>query len=209
MSVKNVFHQEVLTREQQALLPLIGSFSDNFGLVGGTAIALYIGHRFSIDFDLFSGNEFENFKIRKRILKFKRIGRVLRDETGQYTLIVNEVRLTFFQYPFPIHFNKKLDGVIKLPDLLTLAAMKAYALGRRAKWKDYVDLYFVMSSCHSIGEIIKRAKKLFGTEFNEKMFRAQLAYFKDVDYSEKIIYVKGFETKDSIIRNGLTNFSLS
>jgi len=209
MLSKTVFHKEVLTREQQALLPLVASFSGEFGLVGGTAMALHIGHRFSIDFDLFSGNEFENFKIRKRILKLKKIDRVLRDETGQYTLIVDGVRLTFFQYPFPIRFNKKLDDVIKLPDLLTLAAMKAYALGRRAKWKDYVDLYFVMERYHGISKIVKRAKQIFGTEFNEKMFRSQLAYFKDIDYSEKIIYVKEFETKDNVIRKSLINFSLS
>ena len=87
--------------------------------------------------------------------------------------------------------------------------MKAYALGQRAKWKDYVDLYFIMRDRHGIGEIVKRAKKLFGTEFNEKMFRAQLAYFKDIDYSEELIYMKGFETKDSVIKKSLINFSLS
>ena len=204
-----VFHKEALTTEQQALLPLVASFSRDFGLVGGTAIALCIGHRFSIDFDLFSENEFENFRIRKRILKLKKIDRVLRDETGQYTLVVGGVRLTFFQYPFPVRFNKKFYDVIKLPDLLTLAAMKAYALGRRAKWKDYVDLYFVMEKYHGIGKIAERARQIFGTEFNEKMFRSQLAYFKDIDYSEKIIYVKGFETKDNAIRKSLINFSLS
>ncbi|MCB6599156.1 hypothetical protein LI118_17050, partial [Erysipelatoclostridium ramosum] len=72
---------------------------------------------------------------------------------------------------------------IKLPDLLTLAAMKAYALGRRAKWKDYVDLYFAMKDYFPISAIVKKAKGIFGAEFNEKIFRAQLAYFKDIDYS--------------------------
>lgn len=202
-------HKDILTEEQIELLHLVQSLSKDFGLVGGTAVALFIGHRSSIDFDLFTNGEFENMKVRKKILKFKKIERVLRDEAGQYTIIVGGVRITFFHYPFKIKFYKKFGNVIKLPDLATLAAMKAYALGRRAKWKDYVDLYFIMRDYHDIGEIIKKAKRIFGSEFNEKMFRAQLAYFKDVDYSEKIIYMRGFQTKDSRIRKSLIDFSLS
>ena len=48
-------------------------------------------------------------------------------------------------------------------ELLDLAAMKAYALGRRSKWKDYVDLYF--------------------------LFRAQLCFFSDIDYSEPVEFI--------------------
>lgn len=202
-------HTEILAKEQSALLPLLRVFSKDFGLVGGTAIALNIGHRRSIDFDLFISKPFENEIIRKRVLKIKKIEKVLRDEAGQYTMSVNSVRMTFFHYPFPIKFSKKLDDIIKLPDLLTLAAMKAYALGRRAKWKDYVDLYFVMRDHHGIGEIVRRSKEIFGSEFNEKIFRTQLAYFKDIDYSEKIIYMSGFEIQDDVVKKDLVNFSLS
>lgn len=201
-------HKEILTDEQIKLLPLVKSFSKDFGLVGGTAIAFYIGHRQSIDFDLFTLKEFDNQKIRRKILSFRKIFRVLRDEDGQYTIITNGVRLTFFYYPFKINFSKNFDDIIKLPDLLTLAAMKAHALGRRAKWKDYVDLYFIMKHYHGIDRIIKKAEKIFGNEFNEKIFRTQLSYFKDIDYSEKIIYMKGFKIDDKIIKKGLIDFSL-
>lgn len=202
-------HKEILTEEQVKLLPLVKSFSRDFGLVGGTATALFIGHRRSIDFDLFTSREFGHFSIRKKISKFGKIERVLVNKEGEYTIVMKNVRLTFFHYPFKVNFSKKFDNVIKLPDLLTLAAMKAYALGRRAKWKDYVDLYFVMRDYHGIEEIIQRAKNIFGPEFNEKMFRAQLAYFKDVDYSEKIIYMRGFEVQSYVIKKGLIDFSLS
>jgi len=209
MSAGANMHKEVLTKEQIKLLPLVNSFSKDFGLVGGTAIALHIGHRFSIDFDLFTKDEFENLNIRKKILKFKKIERVLKDEIGQYTIIVDGVNLTFFQYPFKIKFSKKFHDTPNLPDLLTLAAMKAYALGRRAKWKDYVDLYFVMKDYHSMTTIVKKTKQIFAHEFNEKIFRAQLAYFKDIDYSESVIYLKGFETKNAVIQKALIRHSLS
>jgi len=202
-------HKEILTKRQADLLPLLKLFSKDFGLVGGTAIALYLGHRQSIDFDLFSLKDFDNLKIRRKILKSQKLFKVIRDEIGQYTIVIKGVRLTFFYYPFKIDFSKNFENIIKLPDLLSLAAMKAHALGRRAKWKDYVDLYFVMKHHHGVKEIIKKAQKIFGDEFNEKIFRTQLVYFKDIDYSEKIIYLKGFETDDKIIRKSLIDFSLS
>lgn len=202
-------HAEILTKEQSELLYLIGCFKNNFGLVGGTAIALYIGHRRSIDFDLFSTEEFDNFKIRKKIKTYnKKIDRVIRDEEGDYSIILNNVRITFFNYPFKIFFQNKLNEYFNLPNLLTLAAMKAYALGRRAKWKDYVDLYFIIKKYYGIEPIIKQAKRIFAKEFNEKIFRAQLSYFKDIDYSERVIYLKGIKVNDEMVKKELVEFSL-
>ncbi|OHA00932.1 MAG: hypothetical protein A3C07_00815 [Candidatus Sungbacteria bacterium RIFCSPHIGHO2_02_FULL_47_11] len=201
-------HKEILTEEQVNLLPLVRRFSKKFFLVGGTAMALHIGHRRSMDFDLFSSKGFRNTKIKRTISRMKKVERVFKDEGGQYTISIGGIRFTFFQYPFAISAPKRLDGVITLPDMLTLAAMKAYALGHRAKWKDYVDLYFVMKENHGPDEIIKRAKHIFGREFNERIFRVQLAYFRDIDYTERVIYLKGFETKDAVIKRALTDFSL-
>lgn len=208
MASSSSWHREILTQEQIKLLPMVKFFAKDFGLVGGTAIAFHLGHRRSIDFDLFSLKEFDNQKIRRRILRFQRLFRVLRDESGQYTIVIHDVRFTFFHYPFKINFSKNFNDVVRMPDLLTLAAMKAYALGRRAKWKDYVDLYFVMKKCGGIQKVIKKAKRIFTHDFNEKLFRSQLAYFKDIDYTEKVIYLKGFETSDKVIKDALVKFSL-
>ena len=82
--------------------------------------------------------------------------------------------------------------------------MKAYALGGRAKWKDYVDLYFILKDYYSLQEISKRAKEIFQGFFNQKLFREQLSYFDDVDYSEDIEYVKK-SIGDDEIKNFLIN----
>ena len=50
-----MLHPEILNSAQQELLPLVGKFGREYYLVGGTAIALYLGHRRSIDYDLFWG----------------------------------------------------------------------------------------------------------------------------------------------------------
>ena len=202
-------HPEILTKEQKELLPLVKKFYKDFGLVGGSAIALHIGHRESIDFDLFSFEKFKNINIKKRILRSKKIDKVIRDESEQFTFIINGVLFTFFRYPFEINYEVNFNQILKMPSLLTLAAMKIFALGRRAKWKDYVDLYFIIKDFHSFSEIIKRAENIFGNEFNEKICREQLAYFEDISYSEEVRYLKGFEVSDKIIKKELINFSLS
>lgn len=202
-------HKEILTAEQVAFLPVLKLFSKNFGLVGGTAVALHLGHRRSVDFDLFTGKKFSNLAVRKIIARAARIDSVQRDEAGQYTLAANGVRFTFLQYPFPVDYSESFSGYVRLPNLLTLAAMKVHALGRRAKWKDYVDLYFIMKRHHGLDKIVRRAKRIFRNEFNEKIFRTQLAYFDDIDYSEEIIYLPGFAVTDAAVRNGLTEYSLS
>jgi len=201
-------HLEILTKEQEELLPLAKKFYKDFGLVGGTAIALHIGHRESIDFDFFSFNKFKAFNIKRRIMNFKTIDKTIVSKSYEFTFLLNKVKITFFQYPFKINYEIDFDKILKIPSLLTLASMKAYALGKRAKWKDYVDLYFIIKDFHSLQEIIKQAEKIFGNEFNEKIFRTQLSYFEDINYSEKIIYKKGFEVSDDIIKKELINFSL-
>ncbi len=187
---------------------LIKRFSDKFGLVGGTAVAFQIGHRRSIDFDLFTLVDFNGEKVKSIIRESFKIQSTLVENPGELTLVAGGVRLTFYKYPFGITFSRKFEDIIKMPDLLTLAAMKAHALGRRAKWKDYVDLYFIFKK-HSFNEIAKKAEELFKGEFNEKLFREELAYFNDIDYSEKIAYLEGFEVEDDIIKESLKEMSLS
>src|SRR3990167_5270769 len=187
MNMPNRIHKEILTKEQVELLPIVAYFSKNFGLVGGTAIALMIGHRESLDFDLFSMKKFSNMQISSTIKEHMKIDSVIVNKLGEFTITIKGVKMTFFHYPFDIKFSENFGYNIKLPNLLTLAAMKAYAMGRRPKWKDYVDLYFIMKDFHTIQEIIEKSKKIFGNEFNERNFRNQLSYFDDISYQEKVI----------------------
>ncbi|MBI4135418.1 nucleotidyl transferase AbiEii/AbiGii toxin family protein [Candidatus Uhrbacteria bacterium] len=201
-------HKEILTAQQRRLLPALAFFKKDFYLVGGTALALYLGHRRSIDFDLFSRKEFSNKKIEKILFKETKIRQTVRDEDGEYTIIVNGVQLTFVHYPFNVSATHWFGRVIKMPDILAITAMKAYALGRRAKWKDYVDLYFVMRKYHGIAIIEKEAEKIFGSMFNAKLFREQVSYFDDINYEEKVIFMPGFKVSDAAIKKGLVEYSI-
>lgn len=202
-----MFHKEILNENQIELLPLIGEFKREYYLVGGTAIALYLGHRRSIDYDLFKFSVLNRKKNLDKIqsLGFKPI--VTWNVADQMNLIVNDVKLTFFQYPFQIKSNNVFDGIVRIPDLLDLAAMKAYALGRRSKWKDYVDLYFLLNDKFTLGEISNRATEIYGDLFSDKLFRSQLSYFEDVDYSEEVDYLIPTPPTEEEIKNRLIAIS--
>jgi hypothetical protein len=86
--------------------------------------------------------------------------------------------------------------------------MKAFALGRRAKWKDYVDLFYIFKMFHSLKEVSQEADKIFGTQFSEKLLIQQLAYHKDIDYSEKVNFLNGYEIEADIIKKFLIELSL-
>lgn len=199
---------EIFSKEQSELLPLISQFKREYFLVGGTAIALHIGHRKSIDFDLFKYSNLRKSDIFKKIkpFNFKIINGF--EDYQQLHLIVNDVKITFFSFPYKIPLNGMLEKTIKLPDLLTLAAMKAFALGRRAKWKDYVDLYFILKYHYSYDEICQHTLTIFGNEFNPKLFKMQLGYFNMMDYSEEIEYLIPNPPSEEEVKNFLIQESI-
>ena len=202
-----MLHPEVLNKAQQDLLPLVGKFGREYYMVGGTAIALYLGHRRSIDYDLFKKAPLKRKKNLEIIQESGFPYQVVFNTDGQMNLVVNGVKLTFFQYEFDVKAVTDFQGAIKLPSLPDLAAMKAYALGRRSKWKDYVDLYFLLKDRYSIDEISARAETIFGELFSSKMFRIQLSYFEDVDYSEEVEYLIPNPPSNQEIQTYLTEVS--
>jgi hypothetical protein len=182
-------HPEILSKEQSELLPILKGYLRSFYLVGGTAIAFHMGHRRSIDFDLFSGVGLKKPQIKQKLdnIKFKKS--LIFEDTDQIHYLINGVKITFFYYPYTIPHIEKFDNIFDLPSLLDLSAMKAFALGRRTKWKDYVDLYFILKKHLSVEEISDRANLLYGDNFNKKLFRQQLAFHKDIDYTEQVEYL--------------------
>ncbi|GAB6395502.1 MAG: hypothetical protein MdMp024_1814 [Bacteroidales bacterium] len=183
-------------------------FRREFYLVGGTAIALQIGHRKSIDFDLFKNRPFRSKKILGTIDANKYPYRVTRRVSEQLNLTIHEVKITFFEYPYSIETTVDFDRVFRMPDLLTLAAMKAFALGRRSKWKDYVDLYFLLKDYFSLSDIVQKAESIYGQEFLDKLFRSQLAFHKDIDYREEVEFLSGFFVDKEEVKSFLIDVSL-
>lgn len=202
-------HLEILSKEQIDLLPLISQFKREYYLVGGTAIALHIGHRESIDFDLFKFSNLRKSDIYKKVIVSKFGYKFGYENYEQLNLIIHKVKFTFFSFPHKIPTNATLNGVIKMPDLLTLAAMKAFALGRRAKWKGYLDLYFILKDFYSVKEVSDMGKTLFGEMFSEKLFKMQLGYFKGINYDEEVSFLIPNPPSEDEVKSFLSEISLS
>ena len=201
-------HKEILTQNQQNLLPVIKRFSKEFYMVGGTAIALQIGHRESIDFDLFKQGKIKTLDIKRTFGDRMAKDSILVERSYEFTFIVHQVKFTFYDFPYKIQANIDFDDIIKVPDLITLSAMKAFALGKRAKWKDYVDLYFILQQ-YSLSDVISKTEEIFQNEFNSKLFREQLYYFDDISYAEPVTYKKGFKVSDETVKQFLTQIAIS
>src|SRR3989344_4171255 len=107
-------HREILAETQSKLLPIVKLFSKKFGLVGGTAVALHLGHRESLDFDLFSFSGFNNYSIKATIAQNLAIDTVLVNKKGEYTFLINGVKFTFFQFPYKISYSESCDNIVKL-----------------------------------------------------------------------------------------------
>jgi len=184
-------------------LDFIKKFKKHFYLAGGTAVALQLGHRKSIDFDLFSNSILNKKKIRSEIKQLNEPVQPLYFDDDQQHYLVGEVKCTFLYYPYAIKHELLLKNVISMPDLLDLAAMKAFALGRRSKWKDYVDMYFILKDHYSLARIAEKAKEYFPDQLTEKLLRNQLAFHDDIDFQEQVDYVIGNPPSDQAIKDFL------
>lgn len=199
-------HLEILSDKQSQLIPLISRFSRSFGLVGGTAFALILGHRRSIDYDLFKYGSLNKEYVLDKIKDYTDNLQIIVRKTQELTVEISGIKTTFYSFPFKVPYTLTAFNNIKMPNLLTLCAMKAYALGQRAKWKDYVDLYFGLKH-YSVDEIATRGKEVFKGEFNAKLFRLQLGVFDDISYREQVEFMPGFEVSMDDIKSTLVDIS--
>jgi hypothetical protein len=193
-------NENVLTLEQRVLAEKMFPEIGGFYLAGGTALALQIGHRRSVDFDLASRRPIEPFDLERHLIsKGFQVQRTFTATRDEYSALIQETKITFFFFPFDVQHPLSWEkGEITLPSIKDLGAMKAYALGRRSKWKDYVDLYFILKFHLSFNELLQRTKTIFSGHFNSKLFREQLCYFDDMDYSESIDYLGDAPSDDEI-----------
>lgn len=204
-------HEEILNINQKRVAEsVLPRFTSDFILCGGTAVALQLGHRRSIDFDLVSFTEINTDRIIRHLNAVKAvIEHTIVSSIDELTVVVNGVKLTFFSFPFRVPAQVTWSWAhMTMPTLLDLASMKAYALGRRGKWKDYVDLYFLFQGHVSMPKLVENCRRIFQGAFNERLFREQLCYFDDVDMSEAVAYL-GEGPSDGDIQSFLISLAAS
>ena len=174
-------HEKAFTKQAAALFPYFAKFK-GFYLVGGTALALQIGHRLSVDFDFFSSQELPANLLAqvKQIFPRSSIS-VTYSVPEQLNVLIDDIKTAFFRYEFPV-----LDPLISYQDvpvasIREIAAMKAFAVGRRLYYKDYVYWYFLLNEKYvNLENVIAFCQKKFGNDFNDRLFLGQLVSFEDI-----------------------------
>jgi hypothetical protein len=192
-------HREVLTKPAAELFPSLNRFP-GFYLAGGTALALQIGHRVSVDFDLFSNDEIDRALLQRvrRVFTAADISALV-NNPDELTLLVNGVKVTFLRYPFPPRETLVMYEKVPLLSIEEIAATKAYTIGRRGSYKDYVDLYFVIAERYvTLPDIIEGAEEKYGSDFNSRLFLEQLVYVADLEDAE-IQFLKPLVTPRELV----------
>lgn len=190
---------EVLSKkEQEDLFKLLKFFEEGGSLAGGTSLMLQLYFRRSYDFDIFFNYEIPEKFLRNASEIFSKSIKVLINSKDELTFVsTNKVRISFVYFPFKRKYKIIDYKSIKISDIKDIASDKAYAIGRRPQYRDYVDLFFIIKSGFGLGQIIKDSKEKFGGEFSEKLFLSQLVYFEDIsDYT--IEFTKNIISKDKI-----------
>jgi len=194
-------HVEALTQQASSLIPGFAKFG-GFTLVGGTALALQIGHRLSIDFDFFSEKDLPKNLLQKVKRAFPEHSiSVTYRALEQLNLLIGGVKTTFFQYPYSfLDSSREYEGV-NVASIREIAAMKAFALGKRLSYKDYVDWYFMLKEKHvDLEDTITFCARKFGNDFNDRLFLGQLVSIEDV-LDQKIDFLR-----DDVGREEITQF---
>jgi hypothetical protein len=174
-------HLGLLDKKRQEVFLKLKNFKKNGYLAGGTALALQINHRKSVDFDVFVTESIsKNFKLKVQKI-FGRVNFYV-DSSDQISFKTEEgIGVTFVWYYYSVISPLITTLSISLASVFDIAADKAETLGRRAIWRDYIDLFFLLKwKILTLEKIIELAKKKFAGEFVETQFLEQLPYFADL-----------------------------
>lgn len=173
---------EILNHDRKQILRGLSYFRDEGYLAGGTALALQLGHRTSYDFDIFIDNLVTK-KLKNKISE--KFGKVIykwnTDEQITFAVLKNSVSVTFVTQDFKPAFPLIETPYLSLASTQDIAADKAYTIGRRAVWRDYVDIFVILKKkLATLQDIVKFAAKKCGGMFVEMQFLEQLVSFEDI-----------------------------
>lgn len=174
-----MLHREAVTPGTLDLLKrlMVEPALASFNLGGGTALALWFGHRLSIDLDLFSPNSFDPHEVFTRL--GDRSARVISTANDTLQMRVDGVKVEIFRYRYPLLREvENIEGVrmLAVPDL---SSMKLSAVANRGSRKDFVDLALLVRE-HGLPEMLRWYTQKFPGYETFSVLRS-LVYFDDAE----------------------------
>jgi Nucleotidyl transferase AbiEii toxin, Type IV TA system len=178
---------------------------NNFYLVGGTALALQIGHRWSVDLDLFCDLVWDPEAIMDVLPR--PLERVATSSVFQ-GYYIREVKCDFVRFMYPRILPMVEENGIRMASALEIAAMKLMAITNRGKKKDFVDFHFLLKM-YSLGEIFELFVQKY-PEVQPFLVLRSLCYFEDAEEDDDPIVfepIAWVEIKNSI-RKAVGDFAV-
>ncbi|MDD5638930.1 MAG: nucleotidyl transferase AbiEii/AbiGii toxin family protein [Candidatus Pacebacteria bacterium] len=174
----------ILSSKQIKLLEQLGFLKKyGFYLAGGTALALHIGHRTSLDFDFYTEKKFDALKLGAEFeRRFKKVTQnYLSEDTLE--IEVEGVKMSFFRYIYKLLNPLYQFKEIRLVSLEDIAAMKIVAIAQRGNMRDFIDIYFLIKKL-GLKEILNFTQKKY-PHFNNYVCLQGLTYFADAEKDEE------------------------
>lgn len=176
---------DILPPAQKRLWPELDATPPMFTLYGGTALALRLGHRYSVDFDFFAPNAFKPTELRART-SYLSIGRTIQEEPNTLTMIVDRdgpVQVSFFGLPSlgQVEPNESAAGsALRVASLLDLSGMKAAVVYQRAEPKDYFDIHALLTIAKiPLPLMLAAAHVIYGETFSPVIAMKAISYHDD------------------------------
>lgn len=149
-------------------------------LAGGTALALHLGHRISVDLDFFTEKEVMADSLVKKIKETGLPFQEISEGEGYLVALVDGIKFSIFHYDYPFTDPVVYKGV-RIAGILDIAAMKIIAISQRGTKRDFVDMYFILQNVpfHKAAEHLVR--RFGGERINPVHIGKSLTYFADAD----------------------------
>lgn len=195
---------DILDQKRKDILPLFKEFKTDFYLAGGTALALQLGHRDSIDFDFFSEKSFSTEELFQKIQEVFAGHSIIKTQEEKDTLTVeidSSIKVSFFHYPYQLIKSLIDDENFKIASIEDIGAMKLSAITSRSILKDYVDLYFILQKV-DLGILLNLTKAKFSSIDINPILKS-LVYFDDIQ-EEPIIFKHNDEVSFELVKKYLT-----
>jgi hypothetical protein len=151
----------------------------DFQLVGGTALALQIGHRLSVDLDLFTPDIDFDAEHLWDVLKQDSVAELIRRKDNWMAMKLAGVKVDVLKYPYELLAPVVEEEGIRLVSKMDIAPMKLSAIVGRGTKKDFFDIFFLLRdfSLHTMLELYTRKFRIN----NHFHVLKSLTYFEDAE----------------------------
>jgi predicted nucleotidyltransferase component of viral defense system len=173
----------------ELLRSLLGkAYLQQFNLAGGTALALYLGHRTSVDLDLFTNASFDEQKMMESLMQDYSVT-LLYTASGTLKTIINDVNVDVIVHKYPNLEDPLVTENIRLYSVPDIIAMKLNAIsvsGQRSK--DFIDIYYALKH-YDVGRMLSFYQQKYNQPGDMHILKS-LIYFDDVDLSDWPVLLK-------------------